>query len=101
MAVTPPWASIKGGSIDCYKHGIGNGKGEIKRAQNEPYCAFYDRCSESGCDEDGDEDESEGRDAEAMASDACRNSSHYHHGRWKGTVGESSQRAAKEYLDKG
>ena len=86
--VTPPCASPKGGSIDYY--GIGNGKGEIRRARDEPYCAFFNRCFEGGCYEDGGEDGSEGRDAEAMASDACRNSSRYHHERWKDTVGESS-----------
>ena len=99
MVVTPPWTPPKGGSIDY--HSIGKGKGEIKRARNEPYCAFFDRRPEGGCDEDGDEDGSEGWNAEAMASDACRNSSRYHHRRWKDTVGESSQRTTKEYLDKG
>ena len=89
--VTPPWAPPKGGWIDCYS--IGNGKGEIKRARDEPYCAFFDRCSEDGCSEDGD--------AEAMAGDACRNSSRYHYGRWEDIVGESSQRATKEYLEEG
>jgi len=99
MVVTPPLASPKGGWIDCY--GIANGKGEIRRARDEPYRAFFDWCSEGGCDEDGDEDGSKGRYAEAMASDACRNSSRYYPERWKGTIGESSQRATKEYLDEG
>ena len=76
MVVTPPLAPPKGGSIDYY--GIGRQKGEIKRARDESYCVSFDRCSEGGCDVDGGEDGDEG----AMASDASRNSSRYHYGRW-------------------
>ena len=61
MVVIPPWAPPKRGWIDCC--GIGKRKGEIKRVRDEPYCAFFDGCSEGGCDGDGDEDGSEGRDA--------------------------------------
>lgn len=93
--VTPPWEPPKGFGLTATVSETE--KGEIKRAQYEPYCEFFDRCSEGGCDEDGDED----RDSEAMASDAYRNSSRYHYERWKDTVGESSQRATKEYLDEG
>ena len=55
MVLTSPWARPKRGSIDYC--GIGNGKGEIKRAHDGPYryCAFFDRCSEGGWDENGDE----------------------------------------------
>jgi len=72
-------------------------KGEIKRAPDELFRAFFNGCSEGGFDEDGDG----GGGSEAMASDACRNSSRYHHRRRKNSVGQSTRRAAKEYLDEG